>query len=686
MALIEIDSQERKTDAVIQSMISELHARFEASRAETGEDALMEVCRRFNENANLLTKKNQAWYQRLRIALAVMDGPLLYLALHGSVRAYLMHHRKLVDILHSVQPEPGHGEKKPLKVFTSLLEGKLAEGDALLVACPHLFDYFSIERIQSLLTEKPAADVCPHLTRTLKGLPGSVCVSALVVESAPEKSAVTVPQSQKGSHQSIVDLNSLAARTAQLLTPSLTTNVTRLAHTLKPSFTPPSVPPVSSPRRAPAAPSRYALLRARLRTRASRLWQRVAMRLRALLRAALPVHDETPATPPSIWRIALRRLLARFRRLPRASQYLLVFALLLAVLFIESIISIAHQRIRAQERAAFETGTASAERMLNESEASLIYGDEEKARRALQDAAATLARINARTNGETEQYQRLAARADDLRKEVFHARTIAQPDPIVDVAAFLEGDTVLASGGLIGPSAEFILSFSAQGSTVFIIEPQRKTVTVAKPDAPDTLALVRGTAGDQGLFYFVTTEGFVRFNARERVYAPLASTASPPDIADLAIFGQRLYTLNRSSGAIMRHDFTENGLNPPTPWLTPGTSLPGATAMAIDGSIYVANAAGAIHKYTRGALQDFSVGAIEPPLTAPARLAVDNTYLYVLDPTEKRVVVLNKDGTLKEQITSPSFDRLIGFAPNLSRKVIYVLNGTVVYSVPFPPQ
>src|SRR3989338_5629572 len=83
-----------------------------------------------------------------------------------------------------------------------------------------------------------------------------------------------------------------------------------------------SAPP-PAPRRAPR------------RTRPPRLWQRVAMRLRALLRAALPVHDETPATPPSIWRIALRRLLARFRRLPRARQHLLVFALLLAGLFFE---------------------------------------------------------------------------------------------------------------------------------------------------------------------------------------------------------------------------------------------------------------------------------------------------------------------------------------------------------------
>jgi hypothetical protein len=700
-ALIEIESQEKKTDAMLQSMVSELHARHEASHAATGEDALAEVCRRFNDNANLLTRKNQAWYKRLHMALAIVDGEKVSLALYGNVRAYLAHRGKLIDIQKTVQPESGKNARGQFKIFTSLLAGNMAAGDRLLLSCAHLFDYFSVERIFSILSEKSAFEAAQHLTRMLKGLPGSVSVSAVIAESFQEKPADPAAARLKSPNQSMAELNSLQSRTSQLLTGSFVKNVQRFAEQLRtPS------PPVPSPSAAPAAPRPAATgerrhhawadsLRAQATVRIRHATHALGVRMRALAKALIPArkaHDAATAStivstspvPPPAWRVALERVYARFRRLPRSSQYLFIGALLLALLFIESIVSIANQRISTREREAFAGGAVTVEQALNESEASLIYGDEEKARRSLLDAAAALASLRPASREQTDVHAGLQARLENLRTQVFHVRVIDKPEGLLNLAQFLDGGSILSPGGLIGPSGEFILSFSTQGSTIFIIQPQSRAVTVATPDAPDALTLIRGTAGDNSLFYFVTTQGFARFNARERVYAPLATTASSADIADLAVFGSRLYTLNRATGAIMRQDFTENGLNPPAAWLAAGTAVPGATAMAIDGSIYVADAGGVIRKYTRGVIQDFAVGTLEPPLNTPSRLAVDNNFLYILDPTEKRIIILNKDGTLKEQITSPAFDRLIDFVPNASRKLLYVLNGTVIYEIPFP--
>lgn len=697
-ALIEIESQEKKTDAMLQSMVSELHARHEASHTATGEEALAEVCRRFNDNANLLTRKNQAWYKRLHMALAIVDGEKVSLALYGNVRAYLAHKGKLIDIQKTVQPEQGKSARGQFKIFTSLLAGNMAAGDRLLLSCAHLFDYFSVERIFTILSEKSAFEAAQHLTRMLKGLPGSVSVSAVIAESFQEKPADPAAARLKSPNQSMAELNSLQSRTSQLLTGSFVKNVQRFAEQLRSPSPPASPPAPAAPRPAPMVgrnPSWTDSLRAQATVHIRHAARALGVRMRAFVKALIPArkaHDAATAStivstspvPPPAWRVALERIYARFRRLPRSSQYLFIGALLLALLFIESIVSIANQRISTRERETFAGGAVTVEQALNESEASLIYGDEEKARRSLLEATTALSSLRPASREQTDAHANLQARLEGLRTQVFHVRVVETPEGILNLAQFLEGGSILSPGGLIGPSGEFILSFSTQGSTIFIIQPQSRAVTVATPDAPDALTLIRGTAGDNGLFYFVTTQGFARFNARERVYAPLAPTASPEDIADLGIFGSRLYTLNRTTGAIMRHDFTENGLNPPTAWLAAGTAVPGATTMAIDGSIYVADAGGTIRKYTRGVVQDFAVGALEPALRTPARLAVDNTYLYILDPTEKRIIILNKDGTLKEQITSPAFDRLIGFVPNASRKLIYVLNGTLIYAIPFP--
>lgn len=691
LILIEIDSQEKKTDAVIQSMISEIQARYEAARVASGEEALIEVCRKFNENANLLTRKNQAWYKRLHLAIAVVDGPTLLLAIYGNMRAYLWHKGRSLDIQKTVPPESARGARSSFKIFTSLLEGKLADGDKLLLSCPHLFDYFSVEKIQSLIRNKSASDASQYLARMLKDLPGNVSVSAVMAESVPETAPKAIPRPALSANQSMAELNSLEAHTAQLLTNSLAKNVRRVVQYIRP-------PRATTSSTVPLPEDR--MWQKKLLDQGARYARRIAafmaVRMRALFLAIMPrrnadvamtatfISARAPVKPHSALHIAAHALLARFRRLPRSSQYLFIGAILLALLFIESIVTIANQRIRSQEREAFAADSASIEQMLNEAEASLIYNDEEKARRIWKDASATLTNLRARGDKETAQEQRLETRLHTLQHQVFHTRVIENPNTLINLAQFSEGETPVAPGGLIGPSAEFILSYSSRESMLFIIEPSSGSVTIATPDTPEALTLIRGAAGDNGVFYLVTAQSFARFNARERVYSPLHADAARQDIADIAVFGPRLYTLNRATGAIARYDFTDDGLNPAVPWFAAGTSVPGATAFAINGSIYVADAAGAIRKFTRGEEQEFTVGAIEPPLRTPSRLAVDSQYLYALEPTERRIVILNKDGTLHEQITSPSFDRLIDMVVNPPRKLIYVLNGTIVYSIPFP--
>jgi hypothetical protein len=78
------------------------------------------------------------------------------------------------------------------------------------------------------------------------------------------------------------------------------------------------------------------------------------------------------------------------------------------------------------------------------------------------------------------------------------------------------------------------------------------------------------------------------------------------------------------------------------------------------------------------------VEGIRPPLERVTAIATkeDSPFLYLLDPPQRRVVVIMKEtGALVAQYTSPLFTDLRGLFPDEAAKRIYLLNGDTVYSV-----
>ncbi len=84
-----------------------------------------------------------------------------------------------------------------------------------------------------------------------------------------------------------------------------------------------------------------------------------------------------------------------------------------------------------------------------------------------------------------------------------------------------------------------------------------------------------------------------------------------------------------------------------------------------------------------GNLSQFTVKTIDPPLLNPIKISTKDAtkYIYILDADNKRVVVIDKEGLLKEQYSSPIFTGLKDFFVSEKDKKIYVLNGSIVYGI-----
>ena len=80
-------------------------------------------------------------------------------------------------------------------------------------------------------------------------------------------------------------------------------------------------------------------------------------------------------------------------------------------------------------------------------------------------------------------------------------------------------------------------------------------------------------------------------------------------------------------------------------------------------------------------LEDFSYQAPHPPIGSQATIQTfrDSKFLYIIDPNNQRVIILNKDGNIKDQYTSTKFNQLLDLTIDPNEQAIYLLNGPHLY-------
>jgi len=152
----------------------------------------------------------------------------------------------------------------------------------------------------------------------------------------------------------------------------------------------------------------------------------------------------------------------------------------------------------------------------------------------------------------------------------------------------------------------------------------------------------------------------------------------------LSSFKGNLYFLDKKAGQIIKYPSTGSG-QVPFSWGTPEFWLKKAIvgkSIAVDGSVWVLEK-DAISKYYAGNLQEKITPDIFPPPKDFSKIFTSPTlpYFYLLEPGQKRIVILTKAGEIIKQYQSQKFDNLLDFSVSEGTKIIYLLNGLKVYKI-----
>ena len=139
--------------------------------------------------------------------------------------------------------------------------------------------------------------------------------------------------------------------------------------------------------------------------------------------------------------------------------------------------------------------------------------------------------------------------------------------------------------------------------------------------------------------------------------------------------------MDTAHNKIYKHNPTQLGYDKGSSWLKGDIDINDGVSLAVDGDLFLLKSNGEILKFTSGQQQEFTITGLDPALDKPTTIWTYNNlkYLYILEPTNKRVVVLNKTGQMMQQYTSDSWQNPTGMVVDEEKKVVYVLDNNKIH-------
>jgi hypothetical protein len=234
------------------------------------------------------------------------------------------------------------------------------------------------------------------------------------------------------------------------------------------------------------------------------------------------------------------------------------------------------------------------------------------------------------------------------------------------------GDTLAFSGGKF-----YILDKNGR-KIVGITLDTKKSEVIAGPDQVEGASSI---SAYEGRVFILTESGMYEVGDKK---SKVIEKDWDGEVLPYAYAGN-IYVLDKGADTIRRYVGTGESFSRGQVWLAP-TIVPDfskVVSLTIDGTVWVLTSTGKILKFSLGSPQNFVVPTLTPELTNPVFIYSDQSLvgLYVLDPANKRVVVLSKTGDYIAQYFSDNLRDAVSLVVSEETKKLVFLAGSKLYAV-----
>ncbi len=628
--------------------------------------------------------------------VGVLEDFHLTFSTHGNPLAYLFYSKEgKFGHVNIAEPEEHVGRQ----FFSSLTEGDLHTGDSLFLGTPQIEEFFSQDRLEQLILTRSTDESVEHIQKVLKQLRSGHSYGGLIfhsTEQTKEQKLMKKPrESNQGSVQSLHSLAQQEKDTASTLSPALFQDTReKMKHFFEDKMQgsqnseEPSHTQRSKSNRVGNKKIHQDIL---MSFGKGLMWaihgvaviiggilgfiKKIFLNLFILItnskgRRAFLIKDTQSS---------MQRKKDFFIHLPIVSKILFFLACASLLIFIGSILVSRVNNAKAEQEAYYQSLFSAVEEKKNAAEASLLYNDETRALALITEAQTSLNQIPQDSPERQEKSkilnEQLSATVTKLQKMI-----VVNPTVIVDLAQKnpnAKTDTMIRIGDMLmisGSEDPILYSFSLQ---------TKETST----QLHDTLVPLSANAAPKEqdkIVFALGSAGIAEFDTATKSLSQKSITFPVENIKiqSMALYNRRLYVLDPNNNQIFKHNQTLSGYDKGSAWVTDAAvDIKQGVSLGIDGDVYVLASNGKITKLSSGSVSFFEPQGIVPPLTSGTKIwtSSDTNNLYVVDPSLKRIIVMDKQAKFLKQFTSPLWTQMASFVVDEKTKKVYVLDANKVY-------
>lgn len=692
MVLVSFDEKSPKTAEISEAIASIMQNEYYRPSERNPEQQFEYAIKRVNDILGDLASAGEiSWIGKLNSVITAIVGEEILLTSSGQAFAYLVRHQQLAHLNKESSSVPL--KPNPLKTYENIINGQLNPDDKFVFLSPSILDYIEKPKIKEIIDRFTPDIAARHLQSKLVSFQEKKAMAALIVSTVDPAKAVTAPAAPLPNiavkaaapaasptspaprsttpgalARTTRILRSLAAKTASgtknKILPFLKGK--KIATSNQPSHSSgPSATASAGPRRAGAsAPSLQEPLTSRkpytyTDLRRKPWWKKILLAIE------------------NLGKMMWRSFAAWFHRLPKTSKLLFIIVVALVIAFLISLAAVQGGKQSQEQRAIYNNQTTAAGQKEQDAQAALIYGNDAKARQLL-DEAQSLAQEVQTTKYRNDEAAAVLSQVEKDRQRLNHITMVDSPETVADFSTLGEG---VKPQGLV-LAGKYLAAYNPDQPSLYTYQLSDKKYEAV--EIKTSGKLTAAGSSDTDIALFSNTPDLIDYKIGT-TSATEAGLGLPADtrVNAMKVFGNRLYALDPGHSQIQQFSFTVGGFSKPSNWLAESADLSQGVDLAIDGTVYVLTGDGRVLKFLRGISQDFTLGEMTTPLNNPTTIATSDSSsnLYILDPQNKRVVVLDKDGVLKNQYISDTFTDLRGMAIDEANSKAYLLNGTKVLGI-----
>jgi len=360
----------------------------------------------------------------------------------------------------------------------------------------------------------------------------------------------------------------------------------------------------------------------------------------------------------------------------------LIFIIILSPLFIEKI----NYDLKIRRINGF---IQRIEEDVNRSKLSLVYQNQSEAQAFLKKADDLLGSVDSLFKKLPESAQKDVLLAIDSVREKFEQQknnlnNVINIEQLEKLADLSKNTYNFSPHGILKLENNLYL-YELTSGFIYKIDLINNNSSLIFLSSKDTFKL--GTANDTEIILLANPTRVSSYNIYENynIYLLRPDLENTLNIRDMAVYNENIFFLNTEKLNILQYSPTGDVLNG-AGWLKitddQRNELINAQSLTIDGDIYVSRENGIINRYSQGK----KIKEIKPEIV-PLLLKGNQLFtspqlknLYILDPPNNRIILIDKKDGLTKQYVSHELNNLKDIWVDSEGK-IYLLNGLEVYRV-----